>query len=320
MNAIIGMTSVLAERDLGPTERHYVDVIAESGEKLLVIIDDLLDLSSLEAGKFTPVKSVFDIRSLVENAVDTARALPQAGKLSIVADIDCAAPAALLADAVQIRQIVLNLLTNAVKYAGRGVVTIRVSTTRTDNAAIMLRCEVEDTGPGIPEELRARLFRPFERGQADVENRVAGTGLGLTICRRLVDMMGGSIGVESAVGVGSRFWFEVPCREGNEADPSSSKTLRPQFRPSAGEGYASSWRKTCRQMNRRRRDAGVARSRRANCRRRRSRRGGAARTRFRCHSHGYSDARDERVGAIWAIRLGMDATHNSNHRFDRLCV
>ena len=210
MNAIIGMSSVLAERELGATEKRYVHVIAEAGEKLLIIIDDLLDLSRLEAGKLKLSESSFDIRDVVASAVEMANTLPQARSLSIIKEIDADAPPSLVADADRINQIILNLVNNAVKYAQRGTVTIRVSCTSQDASTVRLRCVVEDTGPGIPEEVQARLFEPFQRGQVD--KQIPGAGLGLSICRRLVEAMGGSIGVRSEIGVGTSFFFEIPCK------------------------------------------------------------------------------------------------------------
>ena len=132
MNAIIGMSSVLAERELGATEKRYVHVIAEAGEKLLIIIDDLLDLSRLEAGKLKLSESSFDIRDVVASAVEMANTSPQARSLSIIKEIDADAQPSLVADAGRINQIILNLVNNAVKYAQRGTVTIRVSCTSPD--------------------------------------------------------------------------------------------------------------------------------------------------------------------------------------------
>ena len=221
MNAIIGMSSVLAERNLDPTEKRYVDVIAESGEKLLVIIDDLLELSSLEAGKLVLSESVFDPRRVVAGAVEIASALPHAKSLSIVVEIDPDVPASLVADAGRISQILLNLVSNAVKYTPTGSVKIRLSSTGLTTQTIKLFCVVEDTGPGIPEALRAGLFKPFVRGASAVEKNISGTGLGLAICQRLVDLMGGAIGAESRAGEGSRFWFEIPCRADDSSDAKS---------------------------------------------------------------------------------------------------
>ena len=230
MNAIIGMSSVLAERNLDPTEKRYVDVISESGEKLLVIIDDLLELSSLEAGKLVLSESVFDPRRLVAGAVEIVSALPHAKSLSIVVEIDPDVPAALVADAGRINQILLNLVTNAVKYTPSGSVKIRLSATGLATQTIRLFYVVEDTGPGIPEALRAGLFKPFVRGASAVEKNIAGTGLGLAICQKLVDLMGGAIGADTRTGEGSRFWFEIPCRAPDSARAESPMPSEPAKR------------------------------------------------------------------------------------------
>ena len=163
MNAIIGMSSVLAERELGATEKRYVHVIAEAGEKLLIIIDDLLDLSRLEAGKLKLSESSFDIRDVVASAVEMANTLPQARSLSIIKEIDADTPRSLVADADRINQIILNLVNNAVKYAQRGTVTIRVLCTSQDESTVRLRCVVEDTGPGIPEDGASSPVRAFPK-------------------------------------------------------------------------------------------------------------------------------------------------------------
>ena len=213
MNAIIGMSALLEERDLDATERRYVGAILEAGEKLLVIIDDLLDFSRLEAGKLALESKPFDMRRVIATALDIARAQPNADVLSISEEVDAAVPSVLIGDGGRISQIVLNLLGNAVKFTSSGRVRIHVRLKGEPHAGRMiLRCEVKDTGPGIAPSLQERLFLPFERGPVAGEKAVAGTGLGLAICRRLVDLMHGELGVDSELGAGSSFWFEIPVR------------------------------------------------------------------------------------------------------------
>ena len=213
MNAVIGMSAVLSECDLGSTEQRYVGTILEAGEKLLVIINDLLDFSRLEAGKLALEMRPFDIRRVVASAAEVARAQPDVASLTIEDDIDADIPSLMVGDGGRISQILLNLLGNAVKYTAKGRVTVRVRRKSEErDGRLTLRCEVEDTGPGIDPSLRDRLFMPFERGSFSDDRAISGAGMGLAICRRLVDLMHGSLGVESKPGVGSTFWFEVPVR------------------------------------------------------------------------------------------------------------
>ncbi len=213
MNAIIGMSSLLGERDLEPTEQRYAQVIREAGEKLLAIIEGLLDFSRLESGRLALETKPFDVRRIVASVVEIARAQPNAATVDIAAFVDPAAPALLDGDGGRISQIMLNLVGNAVKFTAQGSVTIRVRLVGdTKSGEMVLRCEIEDTGPGIAPSLQERLFHPFERGPTLGEPAAPGTGLGLAICRRLVDLMQGQLGVESEVGSGSTFWFEIPVR------------------------------------------------------------------------------------------------------------
>ncbi len=213
MNAIIGMSALLDERALDPTERRYVSAITEAGEKLLVIIDDLLDFSRLEAGKLALKLKPFDVRHVAASAVEIARTQAKADALSIIVEVDDAIPSIVVGDGGRISQILLNLVGNAVKFTGQGTVKIVVRPKGEPHAGRMvLRCEVADSGPGIAPSLQERLFLPFERGAVAGEKAVSGTGLGLAICQRLVDLMHGELGVESELGAGSTFWFEIPVR------------------------------------------------------------------------------------------------------------
>ncbi|WP_170153082.1 PAS-domain containing protein [Roseiarcus fermentans] len=220
MNAIIGMSALLTERDLGPTEMRFAETIAEAGEKLLVIIDDLLDFSRLEAGKLSVEARPFDIRRVVASAIEILRGQPNAGALSLTACIDDSVPAVLVGDGGRISQILLNLLGNAVKYTGHGGATVRVQCRNEPGAeATTLRCEIEDTGPGIAPALQERLFLPFERGPTVDGKAISGAGLGLAICRQLVDLMEGRMGLVSTPGKGSTFWFEISLHAPQEEQP-----------------------------------------------------------------------------------------------------
>ena len=229
MNAIIGMAVVLREADLKPAERLRAATIEAAGESLLVIINDLLEFASLDAGRVTLETAPFDVGGLAASAIDIARNLPQAAGLTIAADVDPAVPAGLLGDGGRIRRILVNLLDNAVKHTGDGSVTLRARIASAAGAAsVTLRIEIEDTGAGFPPSEAPRFFQPFERGALADRTRDPGLGLGLAISKRLVDLMGGTIGAESAPGAGSRFWFEIPVG----VAPQPSRTAAPQ----AGDG------------------------------------------------------------------------------------
>ncbi len=212
MNAIIGLSGLLRERDLAPTERGYAATIETAGESLLVIIKDLLEFSSLESGKAVLDEAPFEAGALAASAIEVARVLPQAAGLTFRTDIDPVLPSALVGDGGRVRRILVNLLDNAVKHTAEGTVTIRARSRPAEAAeTLTLRVEVEDTGAGFPPAETERLFQPFERGAPD-RARAAGLGLGLAICRNLVDLMSGTIGADSTPGAGSRFWFEIPVR------------------------------------------------------------------------------------------------------------
>ena len=213
MNAIIGMAAMLRESDLKPAERRWASMIEAAGESLLMIINDLLEFSSLDSGNVTFETAPFDAGDVAASMIAMARVFPQAAGLSIVADVDPAVPAALLGDRGRIRRILVNMLDNAVKHTAKGSVTLRVRAAPAGGAeSVTLRMEVEDTGTGFPPSEASRLFEPFERGASADRTRDPGLGLGLASSKRLVDLMGGTIGAESKPGFGSRFWFEIPVR------------------------------------------------------------------------------------------------------------
>ena len=213
MNAIIGLSGFLRESDLEPAQRRRAQTIEAAGESLLVIIKDLLEFASLDAGKAVLDPAPFDVRGLAASTIDVARALPQAAGVSFRSDIDPGLPSTLVGDGGRVRRILVNLLDNAVKHTAGGAVTVRARAGAAAAAeTVTLRIEVADTGRGFPQAEAPRLFEPFERGGPPDRTRAAGLGLGLAISKRLVDLMGGIIGADSEPGVGSRFWFEIPVR------------------------------------------------------------------------------------------------------------
>jgi len=209
IGAVIGMSDVLAHTTLSPEQQHYVQTIHNSGTAFLDIIDGLLDLSKLESGKFTPREREFELHAVVEDMLDMLAYRACQRGLELLSLVDADVPAWLRGDALALRQILLNLLGNAIKFTDDGVVDLRVSVTARSPQQCRLRFAVRDTGMGIPAERQAELFQPFTQGTASPRRHYEGAGLGLSICKSLIESMRGTIDVESVPGEGSLFWCEV---------------------------------------------------------------------------------------------------------------
>jgi two-component system sensor histidine kinase BarA len=211
MNGVVGFTELLSQTGLDARQREYVQTISASAENLQVIIDDILDYTKLEAGQLQIAQGPYDLLRLLDSTVTLLS--PQAyGKgLELTHAVALGTPAALVGDAARIRQILTNLLANALKFTSDGQVSLWVEAVPTP-AGEQLRFEVSDTGIGVSQEQADHLFNPFIQGDPSVTRRFGGSGLGLAICKQLVQRMGGSIGVESTPGSGSRFWFQLPLQ------------------------------------------------------------------------------------------------------------
>ena len=209
MNGVIGMTNILADTELNAVQRDCVSTIQVSGEALLTVINDILDFSKVESGKLNLERQPFDLRQCVEDAVDLFAAKIREKKLEVAYLIAPEVPASLLGDSTRLRQILINLIGNAIKFTERGEVTLHVQCQTRDEKGCHLRFSIADTGIGIPKDSVDRLFQSFQQVDSSTTRRYGGTGLGLAISKRLAELMGGTIWVESEPGVGSTFFFTV---------------------------------------------------------------------------------------------------------------
>jgi signal transduction histidine kinase/DNA-binding response OmpR family regulator/HPt (histidine-containing phosphotransfer) domain-containing protein len=209
MNGVLGMTEMLLETSLSETQRNYTKLVKRSGEHLLVIINDILDFSKIEAGKLTVEYINFNLWDLLDD-IHTVYT-PQADGKGIALHFDIAndIPVAICGDPNRLRQIMANLLGNAIKFTEQGRIIARVRVASEDSQAVTLRFEVHDTGIGISREARSRIFEAFSQADDSTTRKFGGTGLGLAISKQLVELMGGSIGVDNALTQGSVFWFTV---------------------------------------------------------------------------------------------------------------
>jgi signal transduction histidine kinase/DNA-binding response OmpR family regulator/HPt (histidine-containing phosphotransfer) domain-containing protein len=207
MNGVLGMTELLLDTKLDAMQRDYAETIRDSGTSLLTVINDILDFSKVEAGKLELEQLDVDLRDTFEDVARLLSIQAHAKGLELTAQIDTKLPDRVKGDAGRIRQILLNLAGNAIKFTNQGEVSLEIKVLASGPGGTQVRCEVRDTGIGIPADRLESLFAPFMQVDTSTTRRFGGTGLGLSIVRRLVELMGGETGVESREGEGSLFWF-----------------------------------------------------------------------------------------------------------------
>ncbi len=221
MNGVIGMTGLLLETKLDEEQHRFAGIIRSSGETLLTIINDILDFSKVEAGKLELETLDFNLRETVESLIElfSNRAREQENELAALIHSDV--PLFLRGDAGRIRQIITNLIGNAIKFTKNGNILIRVEKIAENKTRVQLKVSVSDTGEGISDEVKSKLFQPFTQSDASTTRRFGGTGLGLSISKKLVEMMDGEIGLESEIGKGSTFWFNIALEKQENFLPSA---------------------------------------------------------------------------------------------------
>jgi two-component system sensor histidine kinase/response regulator len=207
MNGVIGMTGLLLETELTARQRKYAEIVRSSGEALLTVINDILDFSKVESHKLDLEIAPFNLRGVLEDATQLLRVKAQKKGLQLTYLIDPTTPLWLRGDAGRLKQILLNLGANAVKFTAQGQITIRAAAQRDESPSVVIRFDVENNGIGIPAHRQGDIFSAFTRGDGSTTRKFGGMGLGLSICRQLVELLGGEIGVESEPGKGSWFWF-----------------------------------------------------------------------------------------------------------------
>ena len=227
MNGILGVSTLLLDSRLTDDQHELAATIRKSGHTLLNIVNDILDFSKIEAGHLELVQVDFNLKILLDGLYDIMEVQAHSKGVELAFLIDPAVPLSLCGDAGRIRQVLTNLMGNAVKFTAQGKISLRVAVVGGQSQQVRLRWSVQDSGIGISSGKLDHIFDAFQQLDASTSRKYGGTGLGLTICKQLVDAMGGEIGVESKEGKGSTFWFEIPVAK--QSHPTEQIVARPSF-------------------------------------------------------------------------------------------
>ncbi len=239
MNGMIGMVELLLSSDLSDKQRHFASTARQSGLALLQVINDILDLSKIEADKLDLEPVEFDLRESVQNVVTLFAVSAEQRNLHLHCEIAPEFPSRLRGDVGRLRQILMNLIGNAVKFTERGQIAVCIQPFSDGRGQATMKVTVRDTGIGIPRDAQPHIFEPFTQADGSMTRRFGGTGLGLTIVKRLVEMMGGTIGVDSAPGTGSTFWFTARFELVSASNGSAAATGRSLANSSQAGGVSS---------------------------------------------------------------------------------
>lgn len=250
LNGIVGVSGLLLATKLDAEQQEYADTIRSSSEALLRLVNDVLDFSKLEAGKVELERVEFDLGSLLDEAIAMLASRAAEKRLELLCDVAEDVPQRVIGDPIRLRQVLANLLSNAIKFTERGEVEVTVARDRAADDRVWLRFAIRDTGVGIPESARDRLFKSFSQVDASTTRRFGGSGLGLAISQRLVEAMGGDISVDSVPDVGSTFTFSVPLQLGTTAERTAKRQSGIRGRVLVVDDHAGSRRIVERQVAR----------------------------------------------------------------------
>jgi len=233
MNGVLGMAQLLRFTEITPEQQEYLDTLEQSGKNLIALLSDILDLSKIEANKMDIDCSTFSLRTVIQEAVANQMARIIQKKLALLMELPEDLPDMLAGDSLRLKQILLNLLGNAIKFTQKGAITVAANLLSEQDSSVVIRLEVRDTGIGIPPSVQERLFTPFVQADSSTTRTYGGSGLGLAICQRLTALMGGTIRVESEAGKGSSFIVELPfskaVQEVHEESADTFVQLDPAF-------------------------------------------------------------------------------------------
>jgi len=237
MNGIIGMTGIVLETELTPEQREYLGLVQSSADWLLAVINDILDFSKIEAGKLDLEAIAFNLRETLNDLTGPLAFRAEAKGIKLATRVVPEVPERLVGDPVRLRQVITNLIGNAIKFTHEGEITISIRVAQLTEASIRLSCAVRDTGIGIPADRLGSIFEAFEQADGSTTRKYGGTGLGLSISQRLVEMMGGRIWAESEPGLGSTFKFELEMQPAPCADPKAASPAQPAAAPAGKSTY-----------------------------------------------------------------------------------